>query len=44
MLNILKSYMNKNVTCSAWLISEFSNFDIIEENLLQSGSKEMRKF
>lgn len=44
MLNLLKAYMNKNVKCASWLIQEFCNEEIIEETLLQSSQKEMRKF
>lgn len=44
MLNLLKSYINKNINCATWIISEFCNQKILEENLLQCGSKEMRKF
>ena len=44
MINLLKAYMNKNVSCCLWLLSEFSHFEILEETLLQSASKEMRKF
>lgn len=36
--------MNKNVQCCLWFVSEFSNKQIIEENLLQNSSKELRKF
>lgn len=44
MLNLLKAYINKNSNCAAWLIAQFSNYKILEENLLQCGQKEMRKF
>lgn len=44
MLNLLKGYINKNYNCASWLISEFCNYKILEENFLQCGSKEMRKF
>jgi hypothetical protein len=44
MLNLLKGYLNKSLECANWLLSEFCNHQIIEENLLQCGQKEMRKF
>jgi hypothetical protein len=44
MLNLLKGYINKNFNCAHWLISEFCNFKILDENILQCASKEMRKF
>ncbi len=44
MLNLLKAYINKNSNCARWIISEFCNREILEENLLQCNSKEMRKF
>ena len=44
MLNLLKAYMNKNVHCASWLITEFCNEEIIQETLLQCNQKEMRKF
>jgi hypothetical protein len=44
MLNLLKSYINKNALCATWLLNEFCNIQIIEENLLQNSQKEMRKF
>jgi hypothetical protein len=44
MLNLLKGYINKSYNCAQWLITEFCNKAILEENLLQCGSKEMRKF
>ncbi|CDW78729.1 UNKNOWN [Stylonychia lemnae] len=44
MVNLLKSYINKNSNCARWLISQFCNHKIIEETLLQCGQKEMRKF
>lgn len=44
MLNLLKGYINRNYNCASWLLSEFSNYPLIEENLLYCGQKEMRKF
>ena len=44
MLNLLKAYINNNVNCAIWIISQFSNSKVIEENLLQCGQQEMRKF
>jgi|LauGreDrversion4_2_1035121.scaffolds.fasta_scaffold23834_5 hypothetical protein len=44
MLNLLKAYINKNENCAKWLIEEFCNLQILEEMLLQSNQKEMRRF
>lgn len=44
MLNLLKGYLNKNFNAARWLISEFCNYQILEEQFLQCGAKEMRKF
>ena len=44
MLNLLKAQINRNSNCAAWIITEFSNYKIIEENLLNCNQKEMRKF
>lgn len=40
---MLKSYINKSEKCAAWLIREFCNQEIIEENFLQCGIKDIRK-
>ena len=34
MLNLLKAYINKNETCAKWLLRQFCNFEILEENFL----------
>ena len=43
-LNLLKGCINKNINCARWILLEFCNEKILEENLLQCGAKEMRKF
>jgi len=43
-LNLIKGYINKSIKCASWLIEEFCNELLIEENLLQSPQKEMRRF
>jgi hypothetical protein len=43
LLNALKAYMNHDARNGEWLISEFSNWDIIREMLLQTQQKEMPK-
>ncbi len=43
-LNLIKAYINKSEQCAYWVIDEFSNEQLIEENLLQNQQKEMRKF
>lgn len=43
-LNLIKGYINKNLQCANWIIEEFCNESLIEENLLQNPQKEMRKF
>jgi hypothetical protein len=42
-LNLLKSYLNKSEACARWLITEFSNRQVIEEFFLQCSNKELRK-
>jgi hypothetical protein len=43
-LSLLKSYINKNTQNARWLLEEFCNEQLIEENLQQNPQKEMRKF
>ena len=43
-LNLIKAYINKSEQCAYWVIEEFSNEQLIEENLIQNQQKEMRKF
>jgi hypothetical protein len=43
-LNALKAYLNHDTRNGEWLLSEFSNWEIIKEMLLQPGQhKEMPK-
>lgn len=42
-LNLLKSYINKNEHCAEWIIREFCNNEIIDENFLQCSNKDIRK-
>jgi hypothetical protein len=44
MLDLLKSYINKNERCAEWLINEMTNFELVDELLLQCTTKEMRMF
>lgn len=44
MLNLLKGYINKSFNSAQWLLQEFCNYQILEENFLYCGQKEMRKF
>jgi hypothetical protein len=37
MLSLLKSYINKSTRCAEWLLREFCNLEIVEENFLQCG-------
>jgi len=39
----LKAYINKNEVCAKWLLHQFCNFQILEENFLQCFNKEIRK-
>lgn len=43
-LDLLKSYINKNERCAEWLINEMCNFELLDELLLQCPTKEMRSF
>jgi hypothetical protein len=43
MIDLLKSYINKNEKCALWLIYEFCNLQIIKEMLLLCNDKEMRR-
>jgi len=43
-LNLIKGYINKSYQCAQWLLEEFCNEQLIDENLLQNPQKEMRKF
>lgn len=43
MMNLLKAYINKNEECARWILTEFCNYSIIEENFLQCSVKDIRK-
>ena len=39
----IKAYINEDVACAEWLISEFVNLTMIEEQLMQNPQKLMRR-
>lgn len=43
-LDLIKAHLNKSLRACKWLIMQFSNKEIIEENLLQCSIGDMRKF
>ena len=43
MVRYLKAYINEDVRCAEWLVSEFVNHDIIEETLIQNSIRVMRR-
>lgn len=43
-IDILKANLNMNIENSEWFLSEFTNFELLRENLLDSTIEDMRRF
>jgi len=41
-VRILKSYINYDIACADWFLSEFANFEILKECFLDNTNKQMR--
>jgi hypothetical protein len=42
-LDLIKAHMNKSMRACKWLITQFSNIEILKENFLQCPIEDMRK-
>jgi len=43
-IEYMKSYLNHDVDCARWLISEYNNVEVLKEQFLECQAKQMRKF